>query len=318
MRDDGPTLAQTRPGSVNTHRIGAGTGVGGCRYGAAAPGGGGPRAGGRTDVGEGHDEQVLVEVRGEVAVLTLNRPEKLNAWTAVMMRGLLAAVRAANDDPGIGAIVLTGAGRAFCAGADIGAEFAAGIDKRAAGDDSPSDTPAQSGSGEWIDLVRSSKPMVAAVNGPAVGIGLTMILPFDLIVAARGARLAAMFVKMGLVPELGSSHFLVARCGWGNASWLALTGEMVEATEARELGLVDRVCEPDELLDTAIALAGRMAANSSPAVRHTKQLLSLNAHETDLDLVQQREMERLEACYRTPEHHEAVRAFFEKRPPTFR
>ena len=256
-------------------------------------------------------EQILVEQADAVLTITLNRPEKLNAYTPVMMGELIRAVSAANDDPAIGAIVLTGAGRGFCAGADIDAVFNKGLDD---GHDEPRPTRGT----DWVQLVRESKPMIAAINGPAIGVGLTMVLPCDQLLAARGAKLSARFVKMGLVPELASSHFLVARCGFGAASWLALSGATVLADEALALGLVDRVTEPDELLDTAMALATELAGNPPTQVRQIKALLSANAAETDLAAVQRRELAALNAAYQTPEHAEAVAAFLERRAPKFR
>ena len=170
----------------------------------------------------------------------------------------------------------------------------------------------------WVRLCRESKPMIAAINGPAIGLGLTLVLPMDQIVAATGAKLSARFVKMGLVPELASSHFLTARCGFGAASWLALSGTTVLAEEALRLGLVDRVTEPDALLDEAMGMAAELAANPPTQLRLIKQLLSANAGETDLAVVQRRELEALNLSYTTPEHAEAVQAFLEKRPPVFR
>ena len=130
--------------------------------------------------------------------------------------------------------------------------------------------------------------MIAAINGPAIGLGLTLVLPMDQIVATTGAKLSARFVKMGLVPELASSHFLTARCGFGAASWLALSGTTVLAEEALRLGLVDRVTAPDALLDEAMAMAAELAANPPTQLRLIKQLLSANADETDLAVVQRR------------------------------
>lgn len=262
-------------------------------------------------------EQILSEQRDDILLLTLNRPERLNAWTPVMIGELADAIRQANDDRSIGAVVVTGAGRGFCAGADIGGQFAKNLDEPAADAPKPAAAPANE-AGSWIDLCRSSKPLIAAINGACIGVGLTMVLPFDQLVAAEGAKLSARFVKMGLVPELASSHFLVTRCGFGNASYLALSGATLVAEEAVKLGLVDRVVAPDQLLDSAIALARELGANPAPQLRMIKELLTANAAETDLDLVQRREGEALGRAYRTPEHHEAVRAFLEKRQPDFR
>jgi 2-(1,2-epoxy-1,2-dihydrophenyl)acetyl-CoA isomerase len=260
--------------------------------------------------------QILVEPVDAVLRITLNRPEKLNAYTPTMMAELIAAVTAANDDPAIGAIVVTGAGRGFCAGADIEAVFSKNLD---ADEQAPSAPPAREVRGtDWVQLVRDSKPMIAAINGASIGVGLTLVLPFDQILAARGAKLSARFVKMGLVPELASSHFLTARCGFGAASWLALSGATVLAEEAKELGLVDHVTEPEDLLDRAMAMAEELAGNPPTQLRQIKALLSANAGETDLAAVQRREIEALNAAYKTPEHHEAVAAFMERRPPKFR
>jgi enoyl-CoA hydratase/carnithine racemase len=145
-----------------------------------------------------------------------------------------------------------------------------------------------------------------------------MVLPFDQLVAAEGAKLSARFVKMGLVPELASSHYLVARCGWGAASWLALSGATILAEEALPMRLVDRVVPVERVVDEALAVASELAANPAPQLRMIKELLSANAAETDLAAVQKRELEALNIAYRTPEHREAVTAFLEKRAPKFR
>lgn len=270
-------------------------------------------------------EQIIVERRGEVGLLTLHRPERLNAWTPRMSAELTAAITAWNDDPGVAAIVVTGAGRGFCAGADIGGQFAANLDEPAPAEPrEPGGAPARERPAEeppaadWVRLCRASKPLVAAINGPAIGVGLTMILPFDRLVAGRSAKLSARFVRMGLVPELASSHFLVARCGWGAASWLALTGTTVDGETAAAMGLVDRAVDDDAVLAEALADAEQLAASPGPQVRMIKDLLTRNAVETDLRVVQQRELEALQHAYRTPEHHEAVRAFMERRAPQFR
>ena len=259
-------------------------------------------------------EQIIVDQVGEVLRITLNRPERLNAWTPQMMAEMTDAITTANDDAAIGAIVVTGAGRGFCAGADIGAQFAPNLDGTAAESRPARDVPRV----DWVQLCRDSKPLVAAINGPAIGVGLTMVLPFDVLLAAEGAKLSCRFVKMGLVPELASSHFLVARCGFGAASWLALSGTTILAEEAAQLRLVDRAVPGEQLLDDAMAAAAELAGNPPTQLRMIKELLSLNATETDLGVVQRREGEMLAKAYKTPEHHEAVRAFLEKRPPVFR
>jgi enoyl-CoA hydratase/carnithine racemase len=123
---------------------------------------------------------------------------------------------------------------------------------------------------------------------------------------------------MGVVPELASSHFLVARCGWGAASYLSLSGATILAEEGLAMGLVDRVVAPEQVLDEAVAVASEIAGNPGPQVRMIKDLLTQNADERDLDAVQKREFDALTVAYKTPEHREAVTAFLEKRPPKFR
>ena len=262
-------------------------------------------------------EQIEYETRGDVALVTLNRPDKLNAWTRTMSRELVDAVTTANEDRSVGAVVFTGAGRAFCAGADVGSQFKAQLDGDAQlvqpdggrGEHRPTD---------WVRFCRSSKPMVAAINGHAIGIGLTMVLPFDQLIASDQAKISCRFVKMGITPELASSHFLVQRCGWGAASDLCLSGRIVDAAEALKLSLVDEVVPHDQLLDRAMVKAGEYAANPDPQLRMIKQLLTANAVDTDIEAIQRREGEALATAFKTPEFAEAVDAFLNKRPAKFR
>ncbi len=265
-------------------------------------------------------EQITYETRGDVAVVTLNRPEKLNAWTRRMHTELVDAVATANADRSVGAIVMTGAGRGFCAGADIGSQFKTQLDggKPEGAGERPKAAAEDDNATDWVAFCRASKPMVAAVNGASIGIGLTLILPFDQLMAGESAKFSCRFVKMGLTPELASSHFLVQRCGWGVASDLTLSGRIITATEAARVGLVDRVVPDAELVDSAVALAGEYAANPDPQLRLIKQLLTQNGSETDLAAVIAREGAALQVAYKTPEHREAVDAFLEKRTPTFR
>ena len=263
--------------------------------------------------------QILTEARDGVQLITYNRPDRLNAWTRQMGRELTSAIEAANDDPSIGAIVVTGAGRGFCAGADMAAEFQAGLDSREAEPKTvePSGQPRAGGS-DWVALVRRSKPMVAAVNGAAIGMGLSMILPFDRIVSGRSAKFSARFIKVGVVPELASTMFLPQRVGFGAASDLMLSARIIDAEEASQIGLIDELVDDDALLDTAFARARSYAENAPPHLLWVKDLLTVNMGETDVAATQQREIAALEAAYRTPEHREAVAAFLEKRPANFR
>jgi 2-(1,2-epoxy-1,2-dihydrophenyl)acetyl-CoA isomerase len=257
-------------------------------------------------------ETILTDVSDGILTLTLNRPERLNAWTYQMSADLADAIEKANADDDIVAMVVTGAGRGFCAGADIGDVFKAQAENKDVG----ARTARRAIS--WVDLVRASKPMVAAINGAAIGVGLTQVLPMDYLVASKAAKLSVRFIKMGLVPELASSHFLTLRVGFGLASELMLTGKTVEADEALAIGLVDKVVEPAELLPAARKVAKAMGENPQSALRMVKQLITVNAAESDLALVQKREGEALAKCYTSPEHKEAIKAFMEKREPDFK
>jgi enoyl-CoA hydratase/carnithine racemase len=262
--------------------------------------------------------QITTERTGEIVVITLHRPDRLNAWTPTMAEEQAHAIGAANDDPTVGAIVMTGAGRGFCAGADMEATFKSRIDGVDPGRNTAGGRGGMPAGLDWVALLRSSKPLVCAVNGAAVGIGVTMCLPADQIVASTAARFGMGFIKMGLVPELASTRLLAARVGIGPTNDLCLSGRLIDATEAYRIGLVDRLVEPDDLVHVATEVARSYAANPDRQLRMTKQLLTENAAETDLALVQRREQRMLADCWASPEHAEAVAAFLAKRPPLFR
>ena len=257
-------------------------------------------------------EEILTETRDRVGIIRLNRPHKLNAWTASMSGEIIDAMTAWNQDDGIGAIILTGRGRAFCAGADIG-NFAERVETNRKGEGEE----LHRGGPNITHFIRESKPTIAAINGYAVGVGLTMILPCDVRIASTNANLSIRFIKMALMPELGSTHLLAQLVGVGNATDMCLTGRMVPADEALRMGLVSAVTEPDELLPTAIAKAEEIANNPTRAVMMIKELLRKNPMEDDLDAVMEREGLRDQIARRQPDHAEAVAAFLEKRDPNF-
>lgn len=259
-------------------------------------------------------EHILYEPRGGVALLTLNRPEKLNAWTMTMENEVIDAVQTASADPAIGCIVVTGAGRGFCAGADI-----SGWDRGLRGDAGPrpSKLLLEGGSPEVPHALTRGKPIIAAVNGVSVGVGLTMTLSCDIRIASSAARFSARFVRVGLTPECGSSRYLPLVAGLPNALYMTLTGRIIDANEALQRGLVDRVVEPDQLLPQAFALAEEIAANPRDAVWMAKRLLHMNATETDLRRVVTLECYSIRERQSEPDHKEAVTAFMEKREPSF-
>jgi enoyl-CoA hydratase/carnithine racemase len=263
-------------------------------------------------------DTILTETRDDVVLVTLNRPERLNAWTPHMAQELADAIEKANADRAVGAIVMTGAGRGFCAGADMQDTF----QKRIGGEDPGANTAGGDGGMpaglDWVALCRRSKPLVAAVNGAAVGVGMTMILPFDVILAGEAAKFGMFFIKVGLVPELASTHFLVQRMGFGRASEMCLSGRLYPAAEALATGLVERVVPNDRLVDEALGVARGIAGNPPTMLGMIKQLLGENGAATDLRDIQRRETAMLRECWKSPEHAEAVSAFLEKRSPRFR
>ena len=252
---------------------------------------------------------IIYEKKEEIALITLNRPEKLNAWTPFMAEELASALGEANKDPSIGAIIMTGSGRGFCAGADIEETFKTRIDGKDPGKDTQSGHGGMPKEVDWVNLIRSSKPIIGAVNGAAVGIGITMILPFDIIMASEKAKFGMFFIKMGLVPELASSHYLVQRMGFGRASEICLSGRLMESKEALDAGLIDFLTADKDLLEEALKKAKIIAQNPSPQLKMVKELLSKNGSETNLNKVQDRESELLRVCWETPEHKKAVKEF---------
>jgi enoyl-CoA hydratase/carnithine racemase len=209
---------------------------------------------------------VEIERDGGVLVATLNRPDKKNALTGAMYRALREALAAASADEGVGAVMVTGAGGAFCAGNDIG-DFLA--ENRAQGEG------ARIGpGGEFIRaLARFDKPIVAAVEGPAIGVGTTMCLHCDLVYAAPSARFAMPFVNLGLVPEAGSSMLAPRRFGTAVASELLLLGDAIDAARAREIGLVNEIVAAEALKPHALDKAKALAAKPRAALLATRKLM---------------------------------------------
>ena len=256
-------------------------------------------------------ETILTTLVDGVMTITMNRPDRLNAWTYKMGAEMQQVIEAGNASEEVDVFIITGAGRGFCAGADIKDLFQ---QQAKSGDSTDNEAPR-----DWVGLVRSAKPIIAAVNGAAVGVGLTQILPCDFIMAAPEAKFSARFVKMGVVPELASSYYLVARAGFGLANRMMLTGETINAVEAQRIGLVDELVENHEaLLPRAIELAKRIGESPSRTLGRVKELVTQNMAESDIKLVQKRELTALAECYKSPEHHEAINAFIEKRPPSFK
>ncbi len=265
-------------------------------------------------------EQILFERRDRIGIITLNRPERLNAWTWKMNAEIADAVTRCNDDPGIGCIVVTGAGRGFCSGADMQG-FDRAIDARdratSAEERRRASAPEERREPPGEGFYQTSKPIIAAINGAAIGVGLTMTLTMDLRIASDKARFAMRFVRMGLVPEAGSSLYLPQIVGIANALELSMTGRIIDAADALRYGLVSRVVPHDELMPQALKLAEEIAANPTDAVWSAKKLLHRNMVDSDKQAVSRREGAAIYEQYQSAGHKEAVRAFIEKRNPRF-
>jgi enoyl-CoA hydratase/carnithine racemase len=265
-------------------------------------------------------KDILYEVDGPVAIVTLNRPDKLNAYTAVMGAELADAFHRADEDDAVRVIIVTGAGRGFCAGADISAgagSFDAAAGTAAFGEVRNVET--RRAGGGFIDAIFTCrKPSIAAINGAAVGVGLTLTLPMDIRIAAEGARFGFVFARRGLVPEAGSGWFLPRLVGLAQALKWCLTGRLFDAAEARAGGLVTDVYPTDELLDRAKELAREIAENTAPvSIAITRRMLWRFAGADDPS-----ELLKLDGALSMelgagPDVKEGVTAFLEKRPPNF-
>ncbi len=214
-------------------------------------------------------ETVLTELDGRVAIITLNRPEALNAWNGALSRDLDAALRWATEDDDVGAVVITGAGRAFCAGADLssGGETFAGNEDRGPEDDSQSRTPKVL---PW-DI---PKPVIAAINGHAVGVGATYALSCDLRIVAEPAKIGFVFSRRGMLPELASHAVLPRVVGMSNASDLLLSGRAITGPEATAMGLTSTTTTVEDVVPVAVERAADMAVHGAPvSMAISKRLL---------------------------------------------
>jgi enoyl-CoA hydratase/carnithine racemase len=260
--------------------------------------------------------EVLLEIERGVAVVTLNRPERLNAYTPTMGRELAEAFAACDADDAVRAIVVTGAGRAFCAGADL-ARGGGSFDREAADEyreTPPPDRP-------WQKPRRAiapwdvRKPIIAAINGPAVGVGATLPMQWDIRLAGESARIGFVFVRRGVVPEALSTWTLPRIVGMARAAELLLTGRIIDAREALAFGVVSRVVPDAELLPTARALGEEIAREAAPvSVAIAKWMLWGMETETDLARADDLDARAFWWSGAQPDAREGVRAFLEKRP----
>jgi len=262
--------------------------------------------------------QILYEVADHIATITLNRPEQLNAFTNTMMRELIDAFDQVDADDDVRVVIVTGAGRGFCAGADLsggGDTFTGGGSDEAS---SVKGVPRDGGGLVTLRIFDCTKPVIAAINGPAVGVGVTMTLPMDIRLASENAKIGFVFARRGIVPEACSSWFLPRLVGISQAAEWCYTGRVMTAAEAKEGRLLRSVHAPDDLLPAARAIAAEIAENTSPvSVALTRQMLwrmlgaehPMEAHRVDSRGIAERG--------RSADSREGVLSFLQKRPPEF-
>jgi enoyl-CoA hydratase/carnithine racemase len=263
----------------------------------------------------GQEQAVIYEVtRSGVAVLTLNRPDRLNTWGGDIATAFYAGIERAEEDPAVRVIVLTGRGKAFCAGAQLGSmgSVTESIDKTDAGK-----LASLIGDRQPYHLTTLCKPVVAAINGSCVGIGLTQALMCDVRFAAAGAKFAASFSRRGLIAEYGVSWILPRLTGWGVALDLLLSGRTFLADEAAELGLIKEVVPPERLMARTMAYAEDIAQNCSPASMAIIKRQAYGDAMREVADSNTRSEVLLQQSLKRPDVIEGITSFLEKRTPSF-
>ncbi len=264
--------------------------------------------------------QIDLHISEGIATLTLNRPDKLNAFTGTMMNEIIDAMDRTDADDSVRAVIFTGAGeRAFCAGADLTPEDGRAVFASGEAVDSLSDPRVRDGGGlTTLRLFNSKKPLISACNGVAVGVGVTMQLPMDIRLASENARYGFVFARRGIVPEACSSWFLPRLVGVSQAMEWCMTGRIFDAEEAQRGGLVRSIHPQGQLIDAARGLAREIADNTSAvSVSMTRAMLwrvPSGAHPMDAHKVDSRAIYRLS---KGVDAKEGVQSFLEKRPPVF-
>jgi 2-(1,2-epoxy-1,2-dihydrophenyl)acetyl-CoA isomerase len=251
---------------------------------------------------------LLVQTRGAVRCLVLNRPERLNALDAALLKALNEALAAAEADSAVRVVLLTGAGRAFCAGADLQQDFAG-----------PPDLGHELAS-HYNPLVRRmrgmGKPVLCAVNGVAAGAGMNLALAADIVIAARSASFSQAFIRIGLIPDAGGTYFLPRLVGEARARALAMLGETLTAAQAEAMGLVWKLFDDERLAEEALSMAEALADKPAGAMAATKQAFAAAAvNGLDAQLAWERDAQQ--RLGRSADFAEGVRAFAEKRPASF-
>jgi enoyl-CoA hydratase/carnithine racemase len=259
-------------------------------------------------------DAVELEKRDAIAIIRLNRPDQLNAFTNDMAARIIAAVDDCDSDDSVRAVVLTGAGRAFCAGADL----EPGVDTFVLDDHGTGKAPPDEGGRVSLRIFRSMKPVVVAVNGPAAGVGATMILPADVRIASDTAKFGFVFSRRGLVPEACSTWFLPRVVGIATALEWCISGRLITAGEALDGGLVREVVPADRLLERAVEIAYELTAGTAPvSVAMTRQLLWQMLGAEGPEIAHAAESRAIFIRGRSADVREGVDAFLGKRTPNF-
>jgi len=259
---------------------------------------------------------VLYEKKGPVALITLNRPEKMNAAIDGMYKDLSDCFAAADGDADVRVMIVTGAGKAFCAGADLRERFLPKIEQRKRGElKDVTDEFSETGA---LALARIRKATIAAVNGIASGVGCTLALGCDIRIASSTAKFGFPFLRVGILPEFGATYFLPRLVGIGKACELVFTGQTLEAEEAEKIGLVNKVVPPEKLMEEPLAMAQKIAEMPPLALAVSKRALYQGLRAPDLASQLQYEALALVHLFGTADHEEGVRSFLEKRAPVFK
>jgi len=258
-------------------------------------------------------ETVLYEVKENIATITLNRPDRMNAWTMVMMNDVIKAFDLADQDDEVKAVILTGAGKAFCAGADLSPGKPRATEQKA------DDGPYRDSAGQAVlKIYDMNKPVIAAVDGPAVGVGATILLPVDIRLATDRARFGFVFNRRGFVPEGCCTWFLPRILGMAKATEWLYTGRVFSAIEAYEGGLISQILRPEKLIPTAIELAREIFENNSAvSTALTRKMIysMLSAdHPMDAHILESKCFHYMAS---SEDAREGITSFLEKRPPKF-
>jgi enoyl-CoA hydratase/carnithine racemase len=251
--------------------------------------------------------ELLVEKQGGVTILTLNRPERMNAISGPMLSAFSEQLLEANRDPEVRVVVITGAGKAFCAGLDL-KEQASGGNLGSGGFDLREAPP--------VVLHQMDKPTIAAINGGAAGYGMDLAIGCDIRIASDAAKLSAAFTKRGVIPESGGTWLMPRLVGWAKASEIFFTGRTLSAQDCLELGLVSKVVPSELLMKETLALAHEIASNAPLAVQGTKRMMRMALTETFEANVHHVYLQLL-PLFRSKDFSEGVKSFLEKRPPKF-